>query len=38
MTTVYEHHTTEVMNPESDFPVLLLCEHANNRLPPEVPA
>ncbi len=26
------------MNPDSDFPVLLLCEHAGNRLPPEVPA
>lgn len=33
-----EHYTTEVINPDSEFPVLLLCEHAGNRLPPEVPA
>ena len=38
MTTIYEHHTAEVVNPEGDFPVLLLCEHANNRLPVDVPA
>ncbi len=32
------HQTAEVLNPNSDFPVLMFCEHAGNRLPPEVPA
>jgi predicted N-formylglutamate amidohydrolase len=37
MTTHPTHDTTEVMNPNSEFPVLLLCEHAGNRLPGDVP-
>mgnify|MGYP001548980298 CR=1 FL=1 len=30
------HQTTEVLNPDSEYPVLMFCEHAGNRLPPEV--
>ena len=32
-----QHHTAEILNPESQFPILLLCEHANNKLPENVP-
>ncbi len=32
-----EHETAEVLNPDSTFPVLMFCEHANNKLPKDVP-
>lgn len=31
------HHTAEVMNPSSQAPFLLTCEHANNKLPAHEP-
>lgn len=33
---MHEHETAEILNPDSDYPILLLCEHANNKLPDDV--
>ncbi len=31
-----ENQIAEILNPEADFPVLFLCEHAGNKLPADV--